>query len=145
MAEPVTSNRTKSLAQPFISYRVRSDSALAHNIYFRLKANNVHEPWLDAQSLPNAQPWAAEFCDGLFKSGIFVPLMSKAGLAPFANLRADSACDNVLLEYSLALELYEVSGRHVRLSHVVCILLTLDARSAALAAQRDQFAAYHGG
>ena len=34
-----------------------------------------------------------------------MPFLSKAALAPFAGLRQDSTCDNVLLEYALALEL----------------------------------------
>jgi len=36
-----------------------------------------------------------------------VSVLSKAGLAPFAQLTAASACDNVLLEYQLALELHK--------------------------------------
>mgnify|MGYP007078091051 CR=1 FL=1 len=34
---------------------------------------------------------------------VFVPILSKACLAPFAHLEASSRCDNVLLEYQLAL------------------------------------------
>ena len=43
--------------------------------------------------------------DGLFGSKIFVPVLSKAGLAGFAELQEDSPCDNVLLEHFLALEM----------------------------------------
>ena len=35
----------------------------------------------------------------------FVPVLSKDALANFANLKQRSPCDNVLLEYTLALEL----------------------------------------
>ena len=45
------------------------------------------------------------FADGLFGSKIFVPVLSKAGLAGFAELQEDSPCDNVLLEHFLALEM----------------------------------------
>ena len=34
-----------------------------------------------------------------------MPILSKAALAPFAQLQPDSRCDNVLLEFFLALEL----------------------------------------
>lgn len=40
-------------------------------------------------------------------SDVFVSVLSKAALAPFAQLTAASACDNVLLEQQLALELYK--------------------------------------
>ncbi len=51
--------------------------------------------------------WEEGFCDGLVKSRIFLPLLSKGVLSNFEKLRADSYCDNVLLEYNLALELRE--------------------------------------
>lgn len=44
------------------------------------------------------------FADGLFASKIFVPVLSKAGLAKFAGLTVEGH-DNVLLEHVLALEL----------------------------------------
>jgi hypothetical protein len=40
-------------------------------------------------------------------SDVFVPVLSKAALAPFAQLTSSSACDNVLLEQQLALELQQ--------------------------------------
>ena len=52
------------------------------------------------------------FCDGLVKSRIFLPIISKDAINSdtepmynFQNLTPDSKCDNVLLEYWLALEL----------------------------------------
>ena len=51
--------------------------------------------------------WEEGFCDGLVRSRIFIPLLSRGGLHNFTKLQADSNCDNVLLEYNLALELRE--------------------------------------
>ena len=61
--------------------------------------------WWDAKCLPPGKPWEEGFADGLFGCDVFVPFLSKAALASFASLSADSRCDNVLLEYRLALEL----------------------------------------
>ena len=57
--------------------------------------------------MPAAGPtgWEDGFADGLLSSDIFVPFLTKAALEPFAELQHDSPCDNVLLEYALALEL----------------------------------------
>jgi hypothetical protein len=56
--------------------------------------------------------WEEGFCDGLLKSRIFVPLLSKKAINNPANKRCDftaltpdSPCDNVLLEHNIALEL----------------------------------------
>lgn len=50
--------------------------------------------------------WEQGFCEGLIKSKIFVPLLSKKAIkAPFESLKEDSRADNVLLEHLLALEL----------------------------------------
>ena len=57
--------------------------------------------------MPPGQPWEEGFADGLCSSDVFVPVLSKASLAPFAQLTAASACDNVLLEHQLALELHK--------------------------------------
>lgn len=60
--------------------------------------------WWDAKCLKSGQPWEEGFADGLFTSNVFVPVISAAALAPFSGLVAASCCDNVLLEYLLALE-----------------------------------------
>ncbi len=61
--------------------------------------------WWDKEYLPPGQPWEQGFADDLCSSDVFVPVLSKAALAPFAQLTTASACDNVLLEQQLALEL----------------------------------------
>ena len=56
--------------------------------------------------------WEEGFCDGLLKSRIFIPLLSKKAInndtnkkLNFAALTPDFPCDNVLLEHNIALEL----------------------------------------
>ena len=51
--------------------------------------------------------WEEGFCDGLVKSKCFVPLFSRGSSKNFMRLAVSSPCDNVLLEYNLALELRE--------------------------------------
>jgi hypothetical protein len=57
-------------------------------------------------------PWEDGFCDGLSNCRIFIPLLSREAInhprKPWQNftaLTAESNCDNVLLEYLLALGL----------------------------------------
>jgi len=89
----------------FISYRVKSDSEHALLVYEMLTAAGL-KVWLDAKCLEKGVSWEAGFCNGLVSSRIFLPLMSKGGQADFASLTENQAwCDNVLLEYNLALEL----------------------------------------
>ena len=58
--------------------------------------------------------WEEGFADGLFGSALFVPILSKAALAPFADLSAQSRCDNVFLEHRLAIEM-QVRGKIKRI------------------------------
>jgi len=88
----------------FLGYRVTSDAHLVESLYYRLKAEGV-QVWWDKRCLPAGQPWEQGFADGLCCSDVFVPVLSKAALANYKDLTAASACDNVLLEHQLALEL----------------------------------------
>jgi hypothetical protein len=85
---------------------VASDADLVERLYYRLRAESV-DVWWDKLCLPAGQPWEQGFADGLCSSDVFVSVLSKTALAPFAQLTAASACDNVLLEQQLALELYK--------------------------------------
>lgn len=87
----------------FISYRVKSDAALAARLYKCLTDKGL-KVWFDQQSLEDGLPWEESFCKGLLSSKVFVPLLSPDGLERFATLEAESKCDNVLLEHRLALE-----------------------------------------
>mmetsp|Transcript_15742 Transcript_15742/g.51430 ORF Transcript_15742/g.51430 Transcript_15742/m.51430 type:complete len:334 (-) Transcript_15742:374-1375(-) len=88
----------------FLSYRVSTDHKLVESMYHKLKEKGVNV-WWDRKALQPGQLWEQGFVDGLKSSDIFVPVLSKAALAPFEQLAADSQCDNVLLEYRMALEL----------------------------------------
>lgn len=88
----------------FLSYRVRSDQDLVLQLYDKLVALGLRV-WLDKECLRPGQQWQDGFCEGLFSSRVFVPVLSKAGLANFSTLTANSECDNVMLEHLLALEL----------------------------------------
>ena len=60
----------------------------------------------EASGEPHLEPgkrWEDGFADGLFGAVACVPMRSEAALAPFSRLSADSANDNVLLEYRGAL------------------------------------------
>ena len=82
----------------FLSYRVAADADLASALYERLTEAGI-DAWLDKECLPKGKSWEEGFANGLFSSAIFLPLMSQAALASFADLSADTAyCDNVLLE-----------------------------------------------
>jgi hypothetical protein len=59
--------------------------------------------WWDKKYLPPGQPWEGGFADGLCSSDVFVPVLSKASLAPFAQLTRASAFN---YEHQLALELH---------------------------------------
>ena len=76
----------------FIGYRVASDANLVERLYDKLKAAGV-DVWWDKKCLPPGQPWEEGFADGLCSSNIFVPILSKAALAPCAQLTTSSACD----------------------------------------------------
>ena len=87
----------------FLSYRVRTDAELVEQLYYMLCAHGLRV-WWDKKCLVDGQKWEEGFADGLFASTIFVPVLSKGALAPFGSLTSDSKADNVLLEYTLALE-----------------------------------------
>jgi hypothetical protein len=95
----------------FISYRVASDSKHADILYDKLTALGLRV-WYDKQCLLPGKNWEEGFCDGLVCSRAFVCLLSRGALAHptnsrqnFSLLSATSACDNVLLEHQLALEM----------------------------------------
>ena len=97
----------------FLSYRVFSDADLAQALFEQLTLVGV-DVWWDKECLPKGKSWEEGFADGLFRSALFVPILSKAALAPFATLDAQSRCDNVFLEHRLALEM-QVRGKVKRI------------------------------
>jgi serine/threonine protein kinase/Leucine-rich repeat (LRR) protein len=95
----------------FLSYRVDSDSDLVQMIYNAL-TNMELKVWVDKFCLLPGQPWEEGFCDGLVNSSCFVCVLSRNAInhpdkswQNFCSLEEGSRCDNVLLEWRLALEL----------------------------------------
>ncbi len=117
LAHPFISQKTAGRlpgVQPefdvFISYRVDSDADHAQHMYDLLTAQG-RKVWFDKVCLEHGKNWREGFCAGLCNSKAFVCLASRdaicnpAARQSFTTLTADSPCDNVLLEYRLALEL----------------------------------------
>ena len=97
----------------FLSYRVDSDSMHVEMLYNALTTMEL-KVWWDKVCLLPGQPWEVGFCDGLVNSRCFVCLLSKNAInhpdKPWQNFKClenGSRCDNVLLEWRLALELRE--------------------------------------
>ena len=70
--------------------------------------------WWDVKCLKAGEQWEDGFCNGLVKSMIFLPIISRGAVnhptsprQSFEVLSNDSPCDNVFLEHRLALELRE--------------------------------------
>ena len=81
-----------------------SDAVFVERLYYQLINKGISVFW-DVKSLPPGQRWEEGFANGLNSADVFVPVLSKAALASYANLTLQSGCDNVLLEQLLALEL----------------------------------------
>jgi len=97
----------------FISYRSDADWEIAERIYDELTSSGV-SVWWDKRCLKPGQNWEEGFCSGLVDCSALVCLLSREGmknannpLMNFERLEPNSKCDNVLLEWRLALELKE--------------------------------------
>eukprot|EP00607_Mallomonas_marina_P006753 CAMPEP_0182439818 /NCGR_PEP_ID=MMETSP1167-20130531/86670_1 /TAXON_ID=2988 /ORGANISM="Mallomonas Sp, Strain CCMP3275" /LENGTH=1314 /DNA_ID=CAMNT_0024633607 /DNA_START=1523 /DNA_END=5467 /DNA_ORIENTATION=- len=97
----------------FLSYRVSSDSDHVEMIYNALIAKGL-KVWWDKLCLLPGQNWEEGFCSGLVSSAFFVCLLSRGAIKNPKNdaqnwekLTETSRCDNVVLEWRLALELKE--------------------------------------
>jgi serine/threonine protein kinase/Leucine-rich repeat (LRR) protein len=95
----------------FLSYRVASDSDHVKMVYEKLTALGLRV-WWDAKCLEPGQPWEEGFCNGLANSSCFVCLLSKGAIfdehkhaCNITKLEPTSRCDNVVLEWRLALDL----------------------------------------
>jgi hypothetical protein len=111
--------RGESMYSVFISYRVFSESRMAHML-FKVLSNsqtaNGHRVtvYLDHKRLEDGQPWEKGFCEGLLNSILFVPLVSNKGVTDIiAKLKGGDGDrpDNVLKELQLAVALMEVDER----------------------------------
>jgi len=86
---------------------------IAQSIYDNLTASGL-KVWWDKKCLQPGQSWEVGFCQGLVDSSSIVCIISRGGMKNpdvkwmnWENLQSDSRCDNVLLEWRLALELKE--------------------------------------
>lgn len=98
----------------FLSYRVDSDYDHARKVYEELKRRDLNV-WWDKESLPAGRNWEQGFCSGLFNSATFVCLVSREAVNSAAverrnvtKLESNSQCDNVILEWRLAQELFDM-------------------------------------
>eukprot|EP01035_Chromulina_nebulosa_P017547 gene17547-23110_t len=96
-----------------LSTRVSSDLHHAEKIN-EILTTQGYKVWFDKTSLLPGKNWEEGFSDGLVKSRMLVPIISRNSLNHPTNPRSNitlldenSPCDNVLLEYALALELKE--------------------------------------
>lgn len=89
----------------FLSYRVETEETLVDRLEALLRDRGI-KVWRDKTNLQDGVSWEVGFTDGLVKSRIFLPLLSRKGIKDkYQKLSTASACDNVLLEHRLALEL----------------------------------------
>ena len=95
----------------FLSYRVASDADIVEVLYDTLTERGF-KVWFDKKCLPPGLEWERGFCRGLLDSRCFVCIMSREAVNSRHDmsrnvnmLQPNSRCDNVLLEWRLALEL----------------------------------------
>eukprot|EP01045_Picozoa_sp_COSAG04_P005830 COSAG04_NODE_276_length_18405_cov_14.052278_6_plen_591_part_00 len=107
-------NMVNKWSHVFISYRVAADRDLARRLYDELSALTIEETgqklrvYLDQERLEDGQRWDSGFMEGLAKSWVFVPIVSVGSVRPMLQLSDESDwCDNVLLEWTAALELHQ--------------------------------------
>jgi hypothetical protein len=107
-------NMVNKWSHVFISYRVASDRELARRLYDALSAMTVDETgskmrvYLDQTRLEDGQRWDSGFMEGLAQSWVFIPIVSVGSVQPMTHLGAgEDWVDNVLLEWTAALELHQ--------------------------------------
>ena len=110
----------------FISYRVASDRQLARRVYDLLTEMMLEDTgqklrvYLDQTRLEDGQRWDSGFMEGLANAWVFVPIVSVGSVSPMCSLGGGSEedgggggggeedwTDNVLLEWTAALELHQ--------------------------------------
>jgi len=97
----------------FISYRVHSDEAHAKLLYDRLVQLGLRV-WWDKMELKSSlgESWEDGFCAGLSNSRTVICVISRDAISSWSTLASDSSCDNLLLEFRLAIELKELRYLH---------------------------------
>ena len=107
-------NMISKWSHVFISYRVAADRELARRLYDSLSALTIEETgqklrvYLDQTRLEDGQRWDSGFMEGLSRSWVFLPIVSVGSVQPMMELDdGEDWCDNVLLEWTAALELHQ--------------------------------------
>eukprot|EP00731_Ephydatia_muelleri_P022572 Em0015g155a len=90
----------------FLSYRCAVDADVAEKLYWMLKSEGFF-PFLDKECLVSGMSWREGFLSGLQRSLLFLPLISRAALAPARNFSIDHSGDMVLLEHSMAFQVMD--------------------------------------
>ena len=98
----------------FISYRVASDRQLARRLHDLLSVMTLEDTdqklriYLDQTRLEDGQRWDSGFMEGLAQSWVFLPIVSVGSVSPMCSLgQEEDWTDNVLLEWTAALELHQ--------------------------------------
>ena len=98
----------------FISYRVASDRQLARQLHDLLSVMTLEDTdqklriYLDQTRLEDGQRWDSGFMEGLAQSWVFLPVVSVGSVGPMCSLgQEEDWTDNVLLEWTAALELHQ--------------------------------------
>jgi hypothetical protein len=121
----------------FISYRVNSDKRYANALCSQLREFGL-TVFLDDNNLAPGEYWDVGFVTSLYKSKIFVPILSIAGHGRLYAVDNNSDVDNCLLEYMIALYFKKIE----RLGKIVPIVLdTLAVNNNSSAEQTAQQAA----
>ena len=104
----------------FISYRQGTDIEMSQSMFTGVKALVLDNTFgmkgkkpmifLDIESLTDGEPWDEGFVKGMVKSTICVPVMTwyendTGSVGQMLQLEHNDHCDNVLLEWELALAL----------------------------------------
>ena len=102
-----------------ISYRWgKTDSAMADALFDVLSARELHSQALyifqDHRRLKTGDNFKHSFLRAMTRSMVVLPLVSWDALKRMTTLTADSECDNVLLEWTLAAELAERTGLNIQ-------------------------------
>ena len=126
---------TEDVWDVFLSYRVNSDKDLVKELYWMLRGKEVRvqgktrklRVFWDIECLKSGEKWEDGFCKAICKSAVIVPVMSERALTTDAKvswnkLEERSPCDNVLLEFQLALALVDI---HQYQTHPVAVPVSL--------------------
>jgi hypothetical protein len=96
------------LKHVFISYRCDPDKPIADRLYTILTRKGGLKVYMDTHAQLGV-PFNEDFAKNLCESMIFVPIISKEGMKEkFEEYKVDDGVDNVLLEWTMALELQNI-------------------------------------